>query len=726
MTAPWLGSRLDRAARPALLLAALATVIGAGIGVIGAGLGAVPIVILCLVAVGWSVAEPAVMGGLSGIGSRSSVGDGRFETADATSYGAAAVAGQAVVALTVLAAGPWTAVAVLVTLAFAAAVLIVGLPLRPVPVEEASGGHVRAALGLIGRDRELRSMTVLTTISMSAVGGLALAAVGVAEANGRDADAASVAVLAMATGAVVGSLSSRRLGVAAHPVAWSYASVATVGLSFALAAVVPWSAAVALFAIAGFADGPLLTATFAVRTTRTPLRLRASVYTIAASAKIAGSALGAVVVRQHSSRRPTPRASSCWRWPRSWPWSAARSAGPAHRPTSASSATAGDDRDPGRRAGVAGGVNGTHDPTPGAVHRGQVEPAGPPTARRGHRTRAGRAGPAPAQRHRADRGPSCTPAATRGIVLHGHASGPGARMIDTAATRSRGGAVVVVVGGGGCGGSVVVVVTIVGATNTTVVGVVGGGGAVVVVVGGSGGWAVAIVVDVVVVDDEVVDVDVDGGRGRRRRRGRRRGRERWGDLGHASRRGRGLGRFREHDGRILRSGDAIGAVAAAEHRGRARRRGGRSSVAAAPSSRAGRRAPVASGVGNPFSASKPYGRTDTATTGSVGVPAAAVATPGGGPSAPTAASTSSRRWAGAATAGAIARSGTAAYRRLLSAHVGRCSTCRATRLRTSTLNVPSQPRRTPGAPGSRAVRPGRPTNAPRLRSTRSRMRCTTT
>ena len=163
---------------------------------------------------------------------------------------------------------------------------------------------------------------------------------------------------------------------------------------------------------------------------------------------------------------------------------------------------------------------------------------------------------------------SCTPAATRGIVLHGHASGPGARMIDTAgATRSRGGAVVVVVGGGGgCGGSVVVVVAIVGATNTTVVGVVGGGGAVVVVVGGSGGWAVAIVVDVVVVDDEVVDVDVDeGGRGRRRRRGRRRGRERWGDLGHAGRRGRGLGRFREHDGRILRSGDAIGAVAAAEH-----------------------------------------------------------------------------------------------------------------------------------------------------------------
>ena len=296
VTAPWLGSRLDRAARPAALLAALVTVIGAGIGVIGAGLGVVPIAILCLVAVGWSVAEPAVMGGLSGIGSRSSSGDGRFETADATSYGAAAVAGQAVVALAVLAAGPWTAVAVLVALALAAAVLVSGLPLLPAPIEEASGGHVRAALGLIGRDPELRSMTVLTTISMSAFGGLALAAVGVAKANGRDADAASVAVLAMAIGAVAGSLSSRRLGVAAHPVAWAYGAVATVGLSFGLAAVAPWPAVVALFAVAGFADGPLLTATFAVRTTRTPLRVRASVYTIAASAKIAGSALGAVVV----------------------------------------------------------------------------------------------------------------------------------------------------------------------------------------------------------------------------------------------------------------------------------------------------------------------------------------------------------------------------------------------------------------------------------------------
>ena len=78
--------------------------------------------------------------------------------------------------------------------------------------------------------------------------------------------------------------------------AWAYGAVATVGLSFGLAAVAPWPAVVALFTVAGFADGPLLTATFAVRTTRTPLRLRASVYTIAASAKIAGSALGAVVV----------------------------------------------------------------------------------------------------------------------------------------------------------------------------------------------------------------------------------------------------------------------------------------------------------------------------------------------------------------------------------------------------------------------------------------------
>jgi len=305
LTAPWLGARLDASRRPSATLATMAVVIGAGVALIGAGLGQAPILAVYAVAVVWSIAEPGIMGGLSGIASRSARPGGRLEAWDAVSYGGAAIVGQALVAIVTLVSTAAAVIVVLVVLAVLAALAITRLPLRPpVPATDAvqvdvsadRGPAVRAALRLMAADRELRSITVLTTISMSAFGGLALAAVGFARHTGRPAESASVLVLSLAIGALVGSLGVTRLASPPAPLRAATVAVAVVGVSFALSAIGPWWLAVAAFFVAGVADGPLLVSTFTMRTARTPDDLRASVYTTAASLKIAGTALGAVVV----------------------------------------------------------------------------------------------------------------------------------------------------------------------------------------------------------------------------------------------------------------------------------------------------------------------------------------------------------------------------------------------------------------------------------------------
>ena len=89
-------------------------------------------------------------------------------------------------------------------------------------------------------------------------------------------------------------------------------------------------------------------------------------------------------------------------------------------------------------------------------------------------------------------------------------------------------------------------------------------------------------------------------------------------------------------------------------------------------------------------------------------------------------STASRRSAGAASTGAAPNSAAALNRERVSSHTSQRSTCRATRLRIRTENVPSQPSRMP-ASSSQSSRPMRATvTAPRLRESRSRMRCTST
>ena len=298
LTAPLIGAWADRSVRPSLLLAGLIVVGGVGIGAVGAGLGTVPLAALAVVAVLISLSEPATMGALSGIATRSVRPGSGFEAWDAVSYGAAAIAALAMVSASVALADPVTTLALVVGLTALAAVLVARLPLQAAGEEHR--GLTRpgpwAALRIMFDDRDLRSMTVLTTISMSAFGGLALVAVDLAEHHGQDSAAASRLVLAMAIGAVVGSLVWTRVAPPVRPVRVALVSVAVVGTAFGTCAFGSWWVCMGAFLVAGAADAPLLVATFAVRNRRSPAHLRASVYTLSASLKIAATSVGAVTI----------------------------------------------------------------------------------------------------------------------------------------------------------------------------------------------------------------------------------------------------------------------------------------------------------------------------------------------------------------------------------------------------------------------------------------------
>jgi predicted MFS family arabinose efflux permease len=294
VTAPLVGSLADRARRPAPLLAVLMATGTIGLLAIGTGLGTVPLALLVVPAVLVSIAEPAAMGALSGIATRSS-GEG-FEAWDTVAYGAAAIVGQLVVALAAAVSGPPAAMAVLVVLATGSVALTAALPLQPLAPDQHHAAGVARAVRLLAGDRELRTMTVLSTVATAAFGGVALVAVDLAERSGHDPDQGTVLVLALAVGAVLGSLLATRRRPPAEPLRTATGSVAVIGAAFAASAVGGWSIAVVAFFVAGVADASLLVATFASRNRRTPAAPRASVYTVAASLKIAATSLGAVAV----------------------------------------------------------------------------------------------------------------------------------------------------------------------------------------------------------------------------------------------------------------------------------------------------------------------------------------------------------------------------------------------------------------------------------------------
>ncbi len=307
---PLFGVLLDRSARPGRLLAVALALYVAGLAAILLGLGRVPFALTVLLAVGAGLLGPAMSGGWTSQLPRVAPPPGlpRATALDAMTFSLAALVGPALAGAVAGTAGAPAAVAVsiaLIGLALPAAWTLpaparsappVPPPGTPVPPPGTSVvADLTAGLRAIVRNRPLARATATSVVSCVGQGALLTCwpPLGTAVLGGADRGALLLSATA-ASALVAGAVLSR------HPRPPRPDTVLLGGtlllvLAPLLAATGHPAALIAAVLLTGAAEGPQLTALFAIRHREAPERLRGQVFTTGASLKITGFALGAAL-----------------------------------------------------------------------------------------------------------------------------------------------------------------------------------------------------------------------------------------------------------------------------------------------------------------------------------------------------------------------------------------------------------------------------------------------
>ncbi|MFD5325234.1 MFS transporter [Streptomyces sp. NPDC127092] len=314
---PVLGALLDRAARPGRLLAVSLVLHAAGLALVLLSLGRVPFPLTLLTALAAGTFAPALAGGWT---SRLSTAVPahrlhRAHALDAMTYSAASLLGPALAGLLGRLLGAPTAVVAAAALILLAVPATRGLPHRaaaagPVTVR-AVARDLRRGFACLVRSMPLARATVTSTLSCLGQGAfVACVPLLGARVLGTPGDGAMLlsctALAALGAGAVLARL---RRPPAADTVLWIAPLVLALALSMAASATTASAGSRVLLVtaalLAGAAEGPQLTALFAVRHREAPERLRAQVFTTGASVKITAFALGAAVAGPLAARSLT-------------------------------------------------------------------------------------------------------------------------------------------------------------------------------------------------------------------------------------------------------------------------------------------------------------------------------------------------------------------------------------------------------------------------------------
>jgi MFS family permease len=324
LSGPVIGHALDRSSRPRAVVVALAAAYAAATGSLLLMAGSSPLVLALMVAAIVGCTEPVVVV-LTSLLPRF-VPERRLSRAyalEASSYNLAAVAGPGLAAtFATMAGGGMSGVPVVIAAVLGATALLFlrpqGRPVppsprgRPVPPSprgrqappsprdvQAKAGPLDVVTGgftVLMSNRVLRGLTLATTVSWLAFGGVPIAAVLMARRLGADAEAGGQLLVAFALGALVGSLSATPWLKAAFAERVVLAGLVAFGAalaSVALAPSLPW--ALLCFLVAGMVEGPLFAATLILRQRESPPERLGQVNTTGGSLKIAGSAIGAAL-----------------------------------------------------------------------------------------------------------------------------------------------------------------------------------------------------------------------------------------------------------------------------------------------------------------------------------------------------------------------------------------------------------------------------------------------
>jgi hypothetical protein len=258
-----------------------------------------------------ALAEPTFSGGISAAADRTLVGDAAASAHawDSFSYNVAGLLAPAlvtIVAATVDAAAATASLAIAVVIGSIASRGLRTAPHSPVqPIAPGPLG-VRPALAAIWRTVPLRAVSLSTTLAFVGTGGLAFAAVAATRAADRPANDAGQLFTVLAVGGLLGSWLMTRRPSPRRPDRVVVGSLGAMGLVLAgMAATTWWPLLLCGAALLGVLDGPLLVGLFGARVAGAPAGLRATVFTLGASAKLGASAVGAVLGGQLLGGRST-------------------------------------------------------------------------------------------------------------------------------------------------------------------------------------------------------------------------------------------------------------------------------------------------------------------------------------------------------------------------------------------------------------------------------------
>ncbi|MFD0683820.1 MFS transporter [Actinomadura fibrosa] len=168
-----------------------------------------------------------------------------------------------------------------------------------VPEKRGAPGWAEVLTGgltVLAHGRVLRALTVATTLAWLGFGGTAVTAVLLAEHIGAPPSAGGRLLMAMAVGSLLGALASSRWLTPGRAEPVMIGGLVAFGAALAAVAAapsVPW--AMAAFAAAGAAEGPVFAATLMLRQRESPADRLGQVNTTGGSLKISASALGAAL-----------------------------------------------------------------------------------------------------------------------------------------------------------------------------------------------------------------------------------------------------------------------------------------------------------------------------------------------------------------------------------------------------------------------------------------------
>jgi hypothetical protein len=290
-------------------LAAAAT--AAAVATLAATIGHAPVGVALGLCVVVAFAEPTFSGGISAAADRTLTGDAArsVHAWDSFSYNVAGLLAPALVAVTVAVSDAAVAAAALASAVVLGAVTSLGLRTEPVGRHDDAAPArlgIRSALATIWRSPPLRAVTVATTLAYVGTGGLTFAAVAGARAAERTPDDAGQLFTVLAIGGLAGSWLMTRRAAPDRPEQMVAHTLVAMGVVLSVMAATDWWAAMLVgAALIGLLDGPLLVGLFAARIAGASAEVRATVFTVGASAKLGASALGAILGGQLLGGRAT-------------------------------------------------------------------------------------------------------------------------------------------------------------------------------------------------------------------------------------------------------------------------------------------------------------------------------------------------------------------------------------------------------------------------------------